>query len=346
MKIQFIYAILISVFVLSFLSYITFGSYTISIREVIEIFAYKMGIVYSTDISLSKQFIVFESRLPRSLVAILVGSSISVSGAAMQGLFRNPLADPGLIGISSGASLAAAVLIVFGVSITSSSSLFGMYFLSFFTFLGACIAAFLVFRFSTKQGRTIISMMLLSGIAIAAFAESVRGIASYYADEAQLKDLTFWLLGSLSGANWKEVLMLLPFTFIPILVLPRMHKDLNSLSLGESNASLLGVNTNGLKRKIIVLVTLAVGASVAAIGVISFIGLVVPHIIRLVAGPDNKHVLLLCILLGGIILLVADLICRTLVSPSELPLGVVTSLIGAPIFLSILINQRKKSTLS
>jgi iron complex transport system permease protein len=138
--------------------------------------------------------------------------------------------------------------------------------------------------------------------------------------------------------------MLLPFTFIPILVLPRMHKDLNSLSLGESNASLLGVNTNGLKRKIIVLVTLAVGASVAAVGVISFIGLVVPHIIRLVAGPDNKHVLLLCILLGGIILLVADLICRTLVSPSELPLGVVISLIGAPIFLSILINQRKKST--
>lgn len=330
--------------IFSLLLNISVGTFNISTSEILEILAYKLGFIQDTDISTSKQYVITESRLPRSLIAILVGGSVSIAGAAMQGLFRNPLADPGLIGISSGAALAASILIVFGVSITADSGIGMMYLMSVVTFIGACISAFIVYRFSTKQGKTFVSIMLLTGIAFAAFAEAVRGIAAYYADEAQLKDITFWLLGSLAGANWKEVIMILPFTLIPIVVLPRMAKGLNALSLGEMNASILGTNVNQVKRNVIILTTMAVGASVSAVGVISFIGLVVPHITRLLIGPNHKHVMPMSILLGIIILLLSDFICRTLVSPSELPLGVVTALIGGPVFLSILINQRKKQS--
>lgn len=275
-------------------------------------------------------------RLPRVLLAAVVGVALAVSGAAMQGLFRNPLADPGLIGISSGAALAVAAVIVLG---NNFAGFLGMYGLSLAAFLGALLACVAVFRLARTSGVFSTTYLLLAGIAINALCAAGIGVLIYVSDDAQLRTITFWTMGSVGGALWSSVIvatsMILPVAF----VLVRNGRELNIALLGEDNARYLGVDTDRLKRTIIVCTALSVGAAVAVTGIIGFLGLVVPHLVRLMLGADHRILLPASALLGGILLVLADTVARTIVAPAEMPVGILTSLIGGPFFLWLLMRQ-------
>lgn len=282
-------------------------------------------------------------RLPRVVLGILVGSALAVSGAAMQGLFRNPLADPGLIGISAGAMLFAVITIVLEIFLLQwLKAMFGYYALSMAAFVGACLVTFLVYRLSVKNGKADITTLLLAGIAINALAGAFTGFLTYLSTEEQLRSITFWSMGSLGGASWKTVMAMLPFALIPLIVLPFLSKQLNGLALGESQALHMGIRVSRLKKLIIILTTMAVGASVAVAGIIGFIGLVIPHIIRIACSADNRIVIPASSLLGAIVLVLADTMARTIVSPAELPIGILTAIIGTPAFIFILLKQRRQ----
>ncbi|HTN17435.1 MAG TPA: iron ABC transporter permease [Chitinophagaceae bacterium] len=316
------------------------GAVSISPLQVMAILAKKIGISSGVSYTDVQESVLVAIRMPRVIMAVLIGSSLAISGAAMQGLFRNPLADPSLIGISSGASFAAVASIVLGIStVTSITGITGTYALSFVTFFGALVTAIIVYRLSQSGGKTIIATMLLAGIAINALAGAGTGIFTYAATDAQLRSITFWMLGSLGGASWNNVIGIIPFTLLPVFVFPFMAKALNAFSIGESNAAHLGTNTELVKRIVVLLTALCVGASVAVAGVISFVGLVVPHIIRLTAGPDNRYLLLLAPVLGALLLVSADLVARTLFIPAEVPIGIITSMIGAPVFLYMVVKE-------
>jgi iron complex transport system permease protein len=322
------------------------GAVNIPFSEVMVVLAQKLGLF--KDHAVSEQFegVLDIVRIPRVVLGILVGAGLGISGTAIQGIFRNPLAEPGLIGISAGASLMAVVIIVLELSIFASlSNLIGYYLLAFGAFAGAGIAALLVYQISKSDGRSNVATMLLAGIAINAIAGALTGLLTYIADDQQLRNITFWMLGSLAGATWETVLALIPFIIIPLLLLPGLGKALNAFALGEVQASQLGLKVNVIKRNVVILATLAVGASVAVSGIIGFIGLLVPHIMRLVLGVDNRHVLPASAIFGALMLTLADMICRTIVAPVELPIGVITALLGTPIFLYILIKDKRKLVL-
>lgn len=282
-------------------------------------------------------------RLPRILLGMLVGAALGISGAAIQGIFRNPLAEPGLIGISAGASLMAATIIVLEPMLLAGlSAILGYYLLAFGAFAGAGFAAFLIYQIAKSDGRPQVATMLLAGIAINALAGALTGIISYLSSEQQLRSITFWMLGSLGGASWEMVWCLLPFAGLAIVLLPFQARSLNAFALGESQADQLGMRSGRIKTQVVLLTTLAVGASVAVSGIIGFVGLLVPHIFRLLGGPDHKYVLPASALMGAFILTIADLLCRVLTAPIELPIGVITALLGTPVFLYILIKDKKK----
>ena len=304
-------------------------------------------------------------RLPRVLLGVLIGAALGMAGAAMQGLFRNPLADPGLIGVSSGASLAAVLMIVLGINTLGQSDLTGIagagsvanseptggllrqfmgltgyYALSLAAFAGACLTTLLVYQLSKVGGKAVVATMLLAGIAINALAGALTGFIISLATDAQLRSITFWGLGSLGGASWEAVLTVAPLLAVPLLLLPRLSKALNAFTLGETEAAYLGMNVRAVKRAVVVLTTLAVGVSVSVSGTIGFIGLVIPHILRLLAGADHRFILPGSALLGAAVLTAADLLSRTVVAPAELPIGIITALLGTPVFLSILLNEK------
>lgn len=322
------------------------GAVNIPVKDVVMILAKKIGLFQSATISPQYEGVLNIVRLPRVALGLLVGAALGISGAAIQGIFRNPLAEPGLIGISAGASLMAVIIIVLEVSLFAGlSNLLGYYLLAFGAFAGAGIAAMLVYQISRTDGKSNVATMLLAGIAINALAGALTGLITYIADDQQLRNITFWMLGSLAGASWETVWSVFPFILIPILLLPQMGKALNAFSLGEVQASQLGLKVNVVKRNVVILATMAVGACVAVSGIISFVGLLVPHTIRLVIGVDNKHVLPASALFGALMLTLADMICRTIIAPIELPIGVITALLGTPLFLYILIKDKKKLVL-
>ena len=275
-------------------------------------------------------------RLPRVLLAAVVGASLAVSGAAMQGLFRNPLADPGLIGISSGAALAVAVVIVLAGPLTGTLGLYG---LSTAAFVGGLITCLLVFRFARLAGTFSVTYMLLAGIAINALSGAGTGFLTYLSNDEQLRTLTFWTMGSLGGALWPAVIVVTTVVVPATVFLIRNARDINILLLGENEARHLGVDSERLKLIVIICTAFSVGAAVAVSGIIGFVGLVVPHLIRLTIGPDNRLLIPAAALLGAALLLVADTFARTIVTPAEIPVGIVTSLIGGPFFLWLLIKQ-------
>ena len=286
------------------------------------------------------ELILGQIRLPRTLLGLAVGGVLALSGVAMQGLFRNPLADPALVGVSSGASLGAAIAIVGGVALGGLPEFLGPYLLSFCAFVGGLAVTALVYRVGRRNGQTHVGVMLLAGIALTALAGSIVGFFTYLADDATLRTLTFWNLGSLNGASYARLWPLLVVTAGVALWLPRRAKALNALLLGESEAGHLGINVEGLKRELVLCTALGVGAAVAAAGMISFIGLVVPHLVRLLAGPDHRVLLPASVLAGATLLLFADLIARLALAPAELPIGIVTAFLGAPFFLYLLLRGR------
>ncbi|BBP85504.1 MULTISPECIES: FecCD family ABC transporter permease [unclassified Pseudomonas] len=286
------------------------------------------------------ELILGQIRLPRTLLGLAVGAVLALSGVAMQGLFRNPLADPGLVGVSSGAALGAAVAIVGGAAIGGLSENIAPYLLSACAFAGGLGVTALVYRLGRRDGQTSVVTMLLAGIALNALAFACIGLFTYLADDATLRTLTFWNLGSLNGASYARLWPLLLITGAVALWLPRRARALNALLLGESEARHLGFEVEKLKRELVLCTALGVGAAVAAAGLIGFIGLVVPHLVRLVAGPDHRVLLPASALAGASLLLFADLAARLVLAPAEMPIGIVTALIGAPFFLYLLLRGR------
>lgn len=286
------------------------------------------------------EMILGQIRLPRTVLGLAVGAVLALAGVAMQGLFRNPLADPGLVGVSSGAALGAAIAIVCGSAFGGLPTLLEPYLLSICAFLGGLAVTALVYRLGRKDGQTSVAVMLLAGVALTALASSAVGLFTYLADDATLRTLTFWNLGSLNGASYQRLWPLLLIALGVALWLPRRAKALNALLLGESEARHLGIEVERLKRELVLCTALGVGAAVAAAGLIGFIGLVVPHLVRQVAGPDHRVLLPASLLAGASLLLFADLIARMALAPAELPIGIVTAFLGAPFFLYLLMRGR------
>ncbi|HTV71741.1 MAG TPA: iron ABC transporter permease [Rhizobiaceae bacterium] len=287
------------------------------------------------------RLIIYDIRMPRVLLGALIGAALAVSGAVMQGLFRNPLADPGLIGVSAGAALGAVSVIVLGPTLFFGyTATLGIYALPVAAFAGGLITTLILYRISTRQGRTSVATMLLAGIAIAALANALLGYLVFIADDRQLRDITFWNLGSIAGATWVKVVAIGPIIALAVATAPFLAKGLNALTLGEATAAHLGVPVQRFKYIAIVAVAAATGASVAVSGGIGFVGIVVPHLLRLSIGPDNRYLLPASALLGASLLLIADAVSRTIVAPAELPIGIVTAAAGAPVFLWILLSRR------
>jgi len=343
MKPVFVYFLLSAALLVALSFSLGLGAMDIPVKDVLVILLRKTGLFQGHPVAEQYETVIRIVRLPRVILGVLVGAGLGISGAAVQGIFRNPLAEPGLIGISAGASLIAVSIIALEVGVLAGlGNLLGYYLLAFGAFAGAGIAAMLVYQISRSDGRPNVATMLLAGIAINALAGALTGLITYLANEQQLRNITFWMLGSLAGATWETVLALLPFVLIPVVLLPFMGKALNAFALGEAQADHLGLKVNQVKRRVVILATMAVGAAVAVSGVIGFVGLLVPHTIRLFIGVDNKYVLPASALLGALILTLADMIARTIVSPVELPIGVITALLGTPLFLYILIKDKKK----
>ena len=283
-----------------------------------------------------QQVVIWELRLPRTLLAMAVGALLSICGAVTQGLFRNPLADPGIIGVSTGASLGAALAIVLlpaGISVLATPLA---------AFAGGLLTTLMVYRLAQSSQGTSVFILLLAGIAIAAFAGAVISFLTYLASDADLRDLTLWGMGTLNGAKfWNVLLVFLVFLFI-LGVYQCNAAALNALTIGEPEARHMGIDVERLKIRLIVFTALGVGVAVSVSGIIGFVGLVVPHLVRMLVGPDHRSLIPLSALAGALLLLLADVISRLLLAPAELPVGIMTSVVGAPFFTFLLIQQRKQ----
>ncbi|MCR4267971.1 iron ABC transporter permease [Nitratireductor sp. ZSWI3] len=293
-------------------------------------------------LSARDSIILYDIRLPRILLGSLIGASLAVSGAVMQGLFRNPLADPGIVGVASGAGLGAIAVIVLGgtAGLGPLIGLLGIYALPFAAFFGGLATTLILYRVATRRGQTSIATMLLAGIALGAMAGAFSGVLVYLADDQQLRDLTFWGLGSLAGATWSKIWAAGPIIVAALCAAPLLARGLDAMVLGEATANHLGIRVQRIKNAAIVAVAAATGASVAVAGGIGFVGIVVPHLLRLTIGPEHRYLLPASALLGASLLLVADAVSRMVVAPAELPIGIVTAAIGAPFFLWILLRRR------
>ncbi|MRX27584.1 iron ABC transporter permease [Kangiella sp. HZ709] len=288
--------------------------------------------------------IVNNIRLPRVVLAILVGAILAISGASLQGLCRNPLADPGLLGISSGAAVGAVTVIVMADKL-AISSVMQPYLTPLAAITGAAVATFVIYRLAQVKGNMQIATLLLAGVAVNALGGALIGVFSYIADDQALRMITFWMMGSLASASWKMLAIISPVLIVCIVLMLRKKNELNLLLLGEANARYVGVEVDKVKRELLWLNAIGVGVAVSVTGAIGFIGLVIPHILRLGSSADYRFLLLNSALLGAALLILADVIARTMISPAELPIGLVTAVLGAPFFIALLIKQKKKLVL-
>ncbi|HET8572842.1 MAG TPA: iron ABC transporter permease [Edaphocola sp.] len=300
------------------------------------------GLSNPAAIAPGDHYVLFSLRLPRMVMAMLIGSALAVSGTCLQGMFKNPLATPSLVGITSGASLFAALAIVLGAGLKAFLPEMLQYSLiSIMAFLGAILTMTLVYRISNTNGKTNIVIMLLAGVAISALAGAVTGFLTYLTREEQLRDLAFWTLGSLGGASWVKNGILTVVVTVSFVLLINKGKALNAMMLGEKDAAHLGIPVEKLKKQIVILAALMVGTCVAFAGAIGFIGLIVPYILRLIFKSDYRIILPLSAILGSILLLCADTVSRTIVPPAEIPIGILTAFMGAPVFIAILVRFKK-----
>lgn len=324
--------------VLSFLVASARGSYVISPLQLWAVLMDALG----GAVPPSPEHLVFMNiRLPRLLLGMAAGAALGLSGALMQGLFRNPLADPGLIGVSSGAALAAGTTIVLGsLWFPEMPRTLGSWTLVLTAFAGSLVVTLLVYALSRQDGATRVGLMLLAGIAVNALAGAGLGFLTFLATDEQLRNIQFWLLGSLGGARWSAVVLVFSIVAVAVAAGLTLAKPLNAIALGEAQAALLGVPVESVKRFAVLVTALAVGAVTATTGIIGFIGLMAPHCVRLVAGPDHRIVLPGSALLGAALVLAADSVARTIVQPAELPLGVLTAFVGVPFFLLLLRHFR------
>ena len=320
---------LLIAFLLAFLASISLGSFNFS---VLELFNSSKTSLHAT--------VLYEIRIPRVILAAFVGASLGLSGASLQGLFRNPLADPGLIGVSAGAALGASIIIVLGSSLFPGF-IFGAFILPIAAICGAALVISLLYVFTRGFGYQGITYMLLVGIAVNAFASVGIGILTYISTDSELRGLTFWTMGSFGGASWYLILPAIVVISLSMLWMIPSSRKLDLLQLGEPEAYRLGVDVKKLKYKVIISSAITVGVSVSLSGMIGFVGLVVPHLVRLLGGVNHSYLLPGSALLGAGLMMSADLLSRILVQPAELPVGLITSAIGAPFFLWLIFRIRK-----
>jgi iron complex transport system permease protein len=275
-------------------------------------------------------------RFPRIIMAMAVGAALAVGGALMQAIFGNPLAEPGVVGVSSGAALGASIAIVFGIQFAGSG-------VAAMAFIGGLLATLVVYAVARAGGRTEVVTLLLTGIAINAFAQAGLAFVLFLADTASREQIVFWQLGSLAGSVWSEIAVVVPLLVVGTGVAWVLARQLDVLSLGERNARQLGVDVEGVRIIVIVLVALLTAAAVAFAGIIAFVGLIVPHIVRMALGPSHRALIGVSVIGGAALMVWADLFTRTLVDGADLPIGMLTALVGGPFFFALLFQQRRKS---
>jgi len=322
---------------------ILFGGYALTIGAIDISFLDVTASLFGASESVQTALVVSDIRLPRILLGMLVGAGLGVAGAAMQGLFRNPLADPALVGVSSGAALAAVTVIVLGHSLFVGwvGALQGAA-VPVAAFLGGVLVTWIIYRVATQNDHTDVGLMLLTGVAVNAIAASATGFLTYLATDEALRNLTFWTMGSISGATWSDLMMVCVPILVALVGLPYFARGLNAFSMGEAVSSHMGFQVKRLKWGVIGLSALAVGAAVSVSGIIGFVGLVAPHLVRLLLGPDHRWLLPGSALMGGVLVVMSDLLARTLLAPAEIPIGIVMSAIGGPFFLWLLLQRRSR----
>jgi|TARA_B110000902_G_scaffold264083_2_gene344632 iron complex transport system permease protein len=282
-----------------------------------------------------EQLVVVELRLPRTVLALLIGAILAQCGAVMQGLFRNPLADPGIIGASSGAALGATLtIILLPVSLQGLATPVA-------AFIGALAITLLVFKLAHGENGTSVIMLLLAGVAVSAFSGAMMGFLNVIADDQALRDITLWQMGAVSRASDTSLILCATVMCFVAWYFQRHCQSLNALLLGEAEARHLGIDVERLKMKLIVAATVGIGVAVSVSGIIGFVGLVIPHLVRMLVGPDHRTLLPLSAFCGAILLLFADIGARSMMAPAELPVGLLTAVVGAPFFVFLLISQRK-----
>lgn len=334
------YPVLLILLIISILVGLKLGVYETTYADITK----GLWALLSNSDQIEKDYVIFNIRLPRILLAGLTGAGLAVSGAAIQGLFRNPLADHTLIGVSNGAMLFAVLAIILGGSIFSGvSEIFKSLTVGIFAFFGGIVTTFLVFALASKRGVTSVTTMLMAGIAISSFTAAIAGIFIYMSDDQQLRDITFWTMGSFAGANWLKLAIVSPFIVFGMLMLFRLARPLNAILLGEAEAAYIGVLVQKVKLSVIVYSSLIVGVCISVTGIIGFVGLIIPHFIRLIYGADYRFLLKSSALLGALFVVFADTIARNIIAPAELPIGIITAMIGAPFFLWLLIQKRNQN---
>jgi iron complex transport system permease protein len=318
------------------------GAFPITPADTARMLLTGMGIGNAEGITSEQQAVLWTIRLPRVLLALIVGGGLGAAGAAMQALFRNALADPSLTGVSGGAALAAAGVIAGGALFAPGlARTFGIATLPLAAFAGGLAVSMLVYRLATRGAQTSIAALLLAGVAINALAEAGIGVFTFVASDEQLRNLTFWRLGSVAGATWPVLACVAPAVALAAMIVLAHVRAYDALALGEAEARHLGVDVERLKTLTLVCCALATGTAVAVSGMVLFVGLVAPHLIRLACGPAHRVVIPGAMFAGAIIVVVADAMARTLAGPAELPLGVFTALIGTPFFIALLLRQRE-----
>lgn len=327
--------------VVVFLFSLSIGQIFIPVQEISVIFLKKLGLFSSVETDAVHETVLWSIRLPRLVMTALIGVALGVSGAALQGLFRNPLVEPGLIGVTNGAALAVVCVIVFGSSLgLDRHSLSMSVIMPAFAFAGGLLATFIVLQIGRQMGAGTVAILILAGVAMNAMCGALMGLAIFHADENQLRMYTFWTLGDLGGATWANLAIATPLLIGSSLLLLRHTNALNAIALGESEAFHMGVDVDRVKKSIIFFAALAVGTSVSLAGAIGFVGLVVPHLIRVTFHSDNRLVMPGSAIGGPLLLMLADMVGRTVYSPTELPIGVMTGLIGAPFFIFLLMRSK------
>ncbi|MFF1295259.1 MULTISPECIES: FecCD family ABC transporter permease [unclassified Streptomyces] len=311
------------------------GAYPIPVGDVLGSVQRKVGLG-GDELDRVAESVLWNVRFPRIALALLVGASLGCAGALMQGVFGNPLAEPGVIGVSSGAAVGAVAAIAFGIGFL------GTWTVSVFAFVAGLGTVLLVYAMSRSGGRTEVVTLILTGIAVNAFAGAVIGLFLFFADTAAVNQITFWQLGSLAQATWPKVVAVLPCAVLGLAVAPLYARRLDLLSLGERPARHLGVDVERLRIVLVLVIALLTAAAVSVSGIISFVGLVVPHLLRMVVGPGHRFLVPGSALTGALVLLAADLAARTVAVPAELPLGVLTALLGSPFFFWLLRRTRRR----
>ncbi|NLY46105.1 MAG: iron chelate uptake ABC transporter family permease subunit [Tissierella sp.] len=338
------YSLIIIVLIISLIFAIglftTIGTAKVSVLDIFKIIGSKVSFMEKyidiSDIADSSKTIIWNIRLPRVLLGALVGASLSMAGASFQGMFKNPMADPYVIGISSGAALGATLAIVFKLNI----GIFNIPTITIFAFVGALLAVSLVYNIARIKNKVPVTTLLLAGVAVGQFLTAIMSFLMVIFDKDMVK-ITYWTLGSLSGKGWEPVLTIALPVIICMIVINFFARDLNILLTGEESAQSLGIDVEKTKTYILLLGTFITAISVSVSGIIGFVGLIIPHIVRLLIGPDHRILLPASALLGSIFMIFADTIARTLISPIEIPVGIITALFGGPFFIYLLRSKKK-----